>query len=133
MEEKKKEVTPFGEEVLQSVVRKALRTSGVYRSTAAYGRNNERALPVIAVIIESRYEIRAVKICRKLREAAGGHKGTVRNARERGREKVLYVNYVNLRDCFAAVYGGALRVSRCSCCDLPENCYHGITTRYKYQ
>jgi hypothetical protein len=33
----------------------------VYRSAAAYGRNNERALPEIAAIIESRYEIRAVK------------------------------------------------------------------------
>lgn len=67
----------------------------MYRSTAAYGRNNERALPVIAVIIESRYEIRAVKICRKLREAADSHERTVRNARERERERkrILYVNY----------------------------------------
>lgn len=67
---------------------------------------------MIAVIIESRYEIRAIKICRKLREAADGHEGTVRNAREGERKKILYVNHANLRDCSATVYGGSLRGSQ---------------------
>jgi len=105
----------------------------VYWSTAAYGRNNERALPVIAVIIESRYEIRVVKICRKLRETVYGQEATVRNVQERKREKVLYVNYANLRDCSVAIYGRAPRGSRCSCCDLPEKRYRAMTTCYKYQ
>lgn len=62
---------------------------------------------MIAVIIESRYEIRAVKIRRKLWEAANEHEGTVRNTREREKErKFLYVNYANLRGCSAAVYEG---------------------------
>jgi len=63
---------------------------------------------VIAVIIESRYEIRAVRICRKLREVAKEHEGTVRNVQERER-KFLYVNYANLRDCSAVVYEGTPR------------------------
>lgn len=88
---------------------------------------------MIAVIIESRYEIRVVKICRKLRETVYGQEATVRNVQERKREKVLYVNYANLRDCSVAIYGRAPRGSRCSCCDLPEKRYRAMTTCYKYQ
>lgn len=101
----------------------------MYRSTAAYGQNNERALPVIAVIIESRYEIHAVKIRRKLREAANGHEGTVRNTREREGAKVFICE---LRQFVwllrSGIRGEAPWGSRCSRCDLPEEHYRGMTT-----
>lgn len=71
----------------------------------------------IAPIIESRYEIRAVKARRRPpEEICENHDRTVYNARER--DQILYANYANLPDCFAT--GDDLSCSRCNYCDLPE-------------
>jgi len=72
----------------------------VYRSAAAYGRNNERALPEIAAIIESRYEIRAVKTAENTerereRERSYETQGLVSFKGGREGASFMHANYAN--------------------------------------